>query len=62
MITLSSKITEADFVLPECKDERDCQWIVTESEKHGREVAEYCELYKDAASVKQCPRTCGFCK
>ncbi|XP_078365446.1 uncharacterized protein LOC144649745 isoform X3 [Oculina patagonica] len=46
----------------ECKDERDCQWIVTESEKHGREVAEYCELYKDAASVKQCPRTCGFCK
>lgn len=59
---LCSTFFFADFFVPECKDERDCQWIVTETQKYGMELSEYCEIYKDAASVKQCRKTCGMCK
>ena len=50
------------LVLLECKDERNCEWIVKQAEIHGRDVAAYCEAYKDTAPIKQCRQTCGMCE
>ena len=50
------------LVLIECKDERNCEWIVKQAEIYGRHVADYCEAYKDTAPVKQCRQTCGMCE
>lgn len=49
----------------ECKDQRDCSWITNESAKQsdgGQTLEEYCKLHRDEPSVKQCSKTCNFCK
>lgn len=33
-----------------------------QAEKYGRDVADYCEAYKDTAPIKQCLKTCRMCK
>ena len=50
------------YISAECKDERDCSWIETELAKYGGKLEEYCQLYKDRASIKQCRKTCKVCK
>ena len=50
------------YISAECKDERDCSWIEKELAKYGGNLEEYCELYKDRASIKQCRKTCKVCK
>lgn len=50
------------YISAECKDERDCSWIETELAKYGGSLADYCELYKDTAPIKQCRKTCKMCK
>ena len=43
-----------------CEDERDdCSWIAQMSED---DLEEYCERWKNDAAVKQCAKTCQFCK
>ncbi|XP_058954689.2 ectin isoform X3 [Pocillopora verrucosa] len=47
----------------ECKDERDCSWIPNELAKRpGENLDEYCSRHKNTPAVKQCRKTCKFCK
>ena len=42
-----------------CEDERDCSSIAQMSED---DLNKYCERWKNDAAVKQCAKTCQFCK
>ncbi|XP_031571365.1 extracellular matrix protein FRAS1-like isoform X2 [Actinia tenebrosa] len=43
----------------ECEDTRnDCSWIG----EHNSDVAAYCDRHRNDAFIKQCQKTCGFCK
>ena len=42
-----------------CEDERDCSSIAQMSED---DLNKYCEYWKNDAAVKQCAKTCQFCK
>ncbi|XP_031571380.1 uncharacterized protein LOC116305581 [Actinia tenebrosa] len=42
-----------------CEDTRDdCSWIA----EHNDDVAAYCDRHRNDAFIKQCQRTCGYCK
>ena len=45
-----------------CEDERDCTWVIEQHKDKPEELAEYCVRYKDDPEVKQCKKTCGYCK
>ena len=62
MFVSGETIPYPSYIYAECKDERDCSWIEKELAKYGGNLDDYCKLYKDRPSIKQCSKTCKMCK
>ena len=50
-----------DFFSSECDEPKDCVRIV-DLTGGGENLKKYCDYWKDDSAVKECRKTCGFCK
>lgn len=49
------------FFSSECDEPKDCVRIV-DLTGGGENLKKYCDYWKDDPAVKECRKTCGFCK